>query len=89
LGLPPGPVVVAAIDALAAMKVRPVPAPEQLVRRRLRAHATMLATDVDGMPADVPTRWTENRRDSIVSRDRWQFSLRAERLIDLPLQTAP
>jgi CRISPR system Cascade subunit CasD len=89
LGLPPGPVVVAAIDALAAMEVRSVPAPEQLVRRQLRAHATMLATDVDGMPADVPTRWTENRRDSIVSRDRWQFSLRAERLIDLPLQAAP
>ena len=85
LGLPPGPVVVAAVDALAAMEARPVPAPEQFVRQQLRAHATALATDVDGMSVDVPTRWTETRRDSIASRDRWQFSLRRERLIDLPL----
>jgi CRISPR system Cascade subunit CasD len=84
LGLPPGPVVVAAIDALAAMEARSVPVPEQFVRLQLRAQPTMLATDVDGMSDDVPTRWTESRRDSIASRDRWQFSLRPERLIDLP-----
>ncbi len=89
LGLPPGPVVVTAANALAAMEARPVPAPEQVVRQRLRARATMLATDADGMPADVPTRWTETRRDGIASRDRWQFSLRTERLIDLPLRAAP
>jgi CRISPR system Cascade subunit CasD len=89
LGLPPGPVVVAAVDALAAIEARPVPAPEQVVRRQLRAHATVLATDIDGMSVDVPTRWTENRRDSIASRDRWQFSLRPERLIDLPLRATP
>ena len=85
LGLPPGPVVVAAVDALAAMEARPVPAPEQFVRQQLRANATALATDVDGMSVDVPTGWTETRRDSIASRDHWQFSLRRERLIDLPL----
>ena len=89
LGLPPGPVVVAADDALAAMEARPVPPPEQVVRQRLRAHATMLATDLDGMSADVPTRWTETRRDAIASRDHWQFSQRSERLIDLPLRAAP
>ena len=89
LGLPPGPVVVAAMDALAAMEARPVPEPERFVRQQLRAHATVLATDVDGMSADVPTRWTESRRDRIASRDRWQFSLRPERLIDLPLRAAP
>jgi CRISPR system Cascade subunit CasD len=86
LGLPPGPVVVAAVDVLTALEARPVPAPEQFVRHQLRAHATALATDVDGMSVDVPTRWTETRRDSIASRDRWQFSLRRERLIDLPLR---
>ena len=89
LGLPPGPVVVAAVDALAAMEARPVPAPEQVVRRQLGARATVLATDMDGMSDDVPTRSTESRRDSIASRDRWQFSLRRERLIDLPLRGAP
>ena len=89
LGLPPGPVVVAAMDALAAMEARPVPEPERFVRQQLRAHATVLATDVDGMSADVPTRWTESRRDRIASRDRWQFALRPERLIDLPLRAAP
>ena len=89
LGLPPGPVVVAAMDALAAMEARPVPAPERFVRQQLRAQATVLATDLDGMSADVPTRWIETRRDGIASRDRWQFSLRPERLIDLPLRAAP
>jgi CRISPR system Cascade subunit CasD len=83
LGLPPGPVVLAAADALAAMTARPVPAPEQRVRLRLRAQPSVLATDLDGMPDDVRTRWTETRRDSIASRDRWQFTLRQERVIDL------
>jgi CRISPR system Cascade subunit CasD len=88
LGLPPGPVVVTAVDALAAMEARSVPAPEQFVRQQLRAHATMLATDIDGMSVDVPTRWMESRRDSMASRARWQFALRPERLIDLPLRVA-
>jgi CRISPR system Cascade subunit CasD len=86
LGLPPGPVVLMAEDELAAMDARPVPDPEQAVRQRLRARASILASDLDGM---VPGRWTETRRDSIASRDRWQFSLRSERVIDLPVRGAP
>lgn len=88
LGLPPGPVVLNAAHALAAMEARPVPAPEQRVRLRLRAQPSLLVTDLDGMPETTPTRWTETRRDSIVSRDRWQFALRTERVIDLPLSVA-
>nr|WP_283949847.1 type I-E CRISPR-associated protein Cas5/CasD [Limobrevibacterium gyesilva] len=85
LGLPPGPVVVAAADPLAAMEARPVPIPEQIVRSRLRARPVTLATDLDGIPDGIPPRWIETRRDSIASRDRWQFSLRQEAVIGLPL----
>ena len=89
LGLPPGPEIVSAPDALAAMAARPVPMPEQLVRRQLRAQPSVLATDFDGMAEDARARWTETRRDSIASRDRWQFALRRERVFDLPLSAAP
>jgi CRISPR system Cascade subunit CasD len=84
LGLPPAPAVVDAADILAALAVRPVPLPEQIVRSQLRAAPRFVATDPDGVPAGVEPRWTETRRDAIASRDRWQFSLRAEAVIDLP-----
>ena len=89
LGLPPGPVVVPAEHALAAMQARDEPIPEQHVRQLLRAQPSVLATDLDGMPANLPPRWTEVRRDGIASRDRWQFSLRSELVFDLPLRAAP
>lgn len=84
LGLPPGPVVVDAPDVLAAMEQRKVPVPEQTMRRGLKAHPSMLATDLDGVPSGIVPRWREARRDSIISRDRWQFGLRQEAIIDLP-----
>lgn len=87
LGLPPAPVVVTAPDALAAIEARPVPEPEQLVRARLRARPSLLATDPDGMPETATDaaagRWTEMRRDAVASRARWQFALRPERVLDL------
>ena len=88
LGLPLAPVVVEATDALAAIEARPVPVPEQRVRQHLRAQPSVLASDPGGMPAEIASRWTETRRDSIVSRDRWQFGLRTERIYDLPLRNA-
>ncbi len=84
LGLPPGAVVVAAGDALAAMADRVVPAPEATIRRVLRASPSVLASDVDGMADGGQARWTETRRDSIASRDRWQFARRSEIVFDLP-----
>ena len=89
LGLPPGPVVVAASDALAAMDARPVPEPERAIRRRLGAAARTLATDLDGVPAGVAPTWTETRRDAIASRHRWQFALRSEAIIPLPPGAMP
>ena len=89
LGLPPGPVVVSAADVMAAMATRPVPAPEQRVRLQLRAQPSVLATDLDGMPDEVRARWIETRRNSIASRDRWQFTLRPEFVIDLQSPVAP
>jgi CRISPR system Cascade subunit CasD len=86
LGLPPGAVVVAGGDVVVAMDARPIPAPEQTVRSQLRASPSSLATEMsDGIPAGAQPRWTETRRDSIISRDRWQFGLRQEAIIDLPL----
>jgi hypothetical protein len=38
------------------MDARPVRTPEQFVRQQFRVHATVLATDVDGMSVDIPTR---------------------------------
>ena len=89
LGLPPGPVVVDAPDVLAAMERRDPPLPEQAVRLGLRAHPSTLATDHDGVPAGIEPRWRETRRDSIVSRDRWQFGLRQEAIINLPVAARP
>ncbi len=88
LGLPPGPQVISAEHALAAMEARNVPAPETLFRQKLRARPNLLATDAGGMPDEISARWTENRRDGIASRDRWQFSLRQEKIYDLPLRDA-
>ncbi len=87
LGLPPAPAVVCAEHALGAMQARAEPEPERLLRHALRARPSVLATDVDGMPDDVRWRWTEARRDSISSRNRWQFALRSERVFDLPLDS--
>jgi len=70
------------------MEARPAPAPEQRLRQQLRARPVLLATDIDGMPEHAQARWTETRRDSIASRDRWQFALRKERVFDLPLPTS-
>lgn len=84
LGLPPGPVVLAADDVLTAMAARPVLEPERGVRQCLRASPSVLATDRDGMPSNVAARWTETRRDAIGDRAHWQFALRSELIIDLP-----
>lgn len=81
LGLPPAPEIVTAPDVLAAMAARVVPQPEQVVRQRLAARPSLLATDTGGMAASP--RWTEMRRDAVASRARWQFSLRAEQVFDL------
>ena len=89
LGLPPGPQVISAEHALAAMAARHEPEPEQFVRKKLCAYPRLLATDASGMPAILRARWTETRRDGIASRDRWQFSLRQEKIFDLPLRDAP
>lgn len=88
LGLPPGPVVVEAGDALAAMAARPEPVPEQALRYRLNAEPRLLACDPGGMPEGRAPRWTERRRDGVVSRARWQFGLRDELVYDLPLRGA-
>ena len=84
LGLPPGAEIVMAQDALAAIEHRAIPAPEQVLRQRLRAMPVLLACDPGGMSPDHTPHWTEMRRDAVASRARWQFGLRPEQVFYLP-----
>ncbi len=86
LMLPLAPCRIAAADPPAALSLRAAEraAPErELLQRASPLHlVTMDASDADGFGLPVGRR--ELRRDSLVSRGRWQFALREEAVLDFP-----
>lgn len=82
LALPLAPMVIEAGDAPAAFaaRVAAAPAPEQLLRRMLRATSGVVAMDAEAADAQQVQR-IEQRRDRLASRVRWQFALRAEAIL--------
>jgi CRISPR system Cascade subunit CasD len=85
LALPLAPLVIGADHAPAAFAAREAaaPAPEQCLRRTLRATSGWVAMDAED--ADSPqVQRIEQRRDRLSSRARWQFALRAEAILRTP-----
>jgi CRISPR system Cascade subunit CasD len=85
LALPLAPQVIEADDVLTACaaRVAAAPAPEQRLRRILRATLGSVAMDAeDANPHQVQR--IEQRRDRLASRARWQFALRGEAILRAP-----
>lgn len=85
LGLPLAPVVAEAADVVAALEQRHAEGRETHFARRLNVEdATLrIVLDADLVAADDPRhRRTEWRRDAPLSRERWQFGLRAEAVLE-------
>lgn len=88
LGLPLAPRITHAADAPAALLARDVTGPEAVALAELRSrHAarqpTIVLDAADSDPADPRRLRIEHRRDSPLSRRRWQFGLREEVVLRL------
>lgn len=85
LGLPLAPVILEAADVVAALERRHMDGPEARFAKRLALEEAALrfAMDADLVAEDHPRRRrTEWRRDAPISRQRWQFGLRAEAVLE-------
>lgn len=82
LGLPLAPLIVAAEDVMAAFMAREAAAspPERELRRLLGAKPGTITMDFSAADGQDVQR-VERRRDQIVSRTRWQFSVRDEAVL--------
>lgn len=85
LGLPLAPMILDATDMVAALELRQTEGPEarfaeclalEEATRRIALDADLVAT---GDPRHRRTEW---RRDAPISRQRWQFGLRAEAVLE-------
>jgi CRISPR system Cascade subunit CasD len=85
LGLPLAPVVAEAADVVAALEQRHAEGREASFAKRLKVEDATLRVVLDsdafaqGHPRHRRTEW---RRDVPLSRERWQFGLRAEAVIE-------
>ena len=85
LGLPMSPMIISAEDVAAALLERNAHGPEaKFFQSFVRdAEPTRLVIDMaDVVPGDSRHRRTELRRDSPLSRRRWQFELRHEAVLE-------
>jgi CRISPR system Cascade subunit CasD len=85
LGLPLAPAVTEATDVLAALERRHAEGREASFAKRLKVEdATVrIVLDADAFAENHPRhRRTEWRRDAPLSRERWQFGLRSEAVIE-------
>lgn len=85
LGLPLAPVVTEAADVVAALEQRHEEGREARFAARLKVEDTAMRIVLDAdlvAEGDPRHRRTEWRRDAPLSRERWQFGLRAEAVLE-------
>jgi hypothetical protein len=80
--LPLAPEIEPASDPVAALAARAErDRGLQLLRMRLATHPVITVDAADARQFDLPHRRVELRRDSLASRQRWQFNLREEAVL--------